>query len=90
MKKAAATNADPKDHAKDKRTTVTATRSPNDFPARLAKPALRALHGAGIRTLTQLARWSEADLAALHGIGPRALTLLRKALAQRGTSFRAS
>ena len=67
---------------------MTATHS-DDFPAGLAKPAIRALNGAGITTLRQVARWSEGELAALHGMGPKALAQLKKALAKHGTSFRA-
>ena len=54
------------------------------FPAGLAGPALRALAGAGIRTMQDLARWSDDDLAALHGMGPKALQLLAGAADRRG------
>lgn len=50
------------------------------FPKGLSGPALRALHGAGIRSLADAARWSDKDLAALHGMGPKALGILRRAL----------
>ena len=60
------------------------------FPPGLSGPALRALASAGIRSVSDLAAWSEADLAALHGMGPKALTALRQALAARGEAFRAS
>lgn len=50
------------------------------FPAGLSGPALRALASAGIRSMADLARWSDADLGALHGMGPKALTQLRDAL----------
>jgi predicted flap endonuclease-1-like 5' DNA nuclease len=69
---------------------MTATRSSDDLPAAIGKPALRALHSAGIQTLAQVARRSEAELASLHGVGPKALGILKSALAQRGASFRAS
>jgi len=57
----------------------------SDFP-RLAAPAQRALAGAGITSLKQLTRWSEADLKQLHGMGPNALGKLRQALADKGLS----
>lgn len=57
------------------------------FPAGLAKPALRALNGAGYTRLDQLTMVIEADLPKLHGMGPRAVELLRRELAARGLSF---
>ena len=59
------------------------------LPAKLAQPAQRALAGAGIRRLDQLALLSEDELKRLHGIGPKALAQLRDALAARGLSFAA-
>lgn len=59
------------------------------FPTGLAQPALRALAGARITTVDQLAEWREADVASLHGMGPKAMRILRDALALRGRSFRA-
>jgi len=59
----------------------------SDFP-RLAAPAQRALAGAGITSLKQLTRWSEADLKQLHGMGPNALGKLCQALADKGLSFK--
>ncbi|SDJ85762.1 hypothetical protein SAMN05421823_101271 [Catalinimonas alkaloidigena] len=55
---------------------------------RLAAPARRALEGAGITTLAQLAEWREADVLALHGMGPGSLPKLRHALAAVGLAFR--
>jgi predicted flap endonuclease-1-like 5' DNA nuclease len=65
---------------------------PNEaaFPRGMSGPALRALHGAGVRSVAGLARWTEADLAALHGMGPKALEILRTALEASGRSFRRS
>lgn len=62
----------------------------DDFPAGLSQPARRALAGAGIQNLEQLTRFSEAEVRRLHGIGPNALEKLRRALAERGSSFRMS
>ena len=68
----------------------TETTHPNQaaFPRGVSGPALRALHAAGVRSVGDLAGWTEADLAALHGMGPKALGLLRAALAQQGRRFR--
>ena len=57
------------------------------FPKGLAQPALRALLGAGITSLDQLAAIKEADLRKLHGMGPKGIDLLRSALKARGQSF---
>ena len=58
------------------------------FPPGVSGPALRALQGAGVRSLADLARCTEADLAKLHGMGPKALGILRTALAASGRTFR--
>ncbi len=61
----------------------------DNFPAGVAKPALRALYAAGLTTLDHLTRVSEGELAALHGMGPKAIGLLRAALNAQGLRFRA-
>ena len=55
---------------------------PNEaaFPKGLSGPALRALANAGIGSMAEVARWSDADLVALHGFGPRGLRVVRDAL----------
>lgn len=58
----------------------------SDFP-KLAKPALRALNGAGYTHLEQLTTVSEADISQLHGIGKNALKSLGEAMAEKGISF---
>lgn len=58
------------------------------FPSGISGPALRALEGAGIRSLAHLTKWSEAELASLHGIGPKALGLLKAALEAQGRRLR--
>jgi len=60
---------------------------PHDFPAGVAKPALRALASVGITRLDHCAKWTEDDLSQLHGVGPNALALIRTALTQTGRSF---
>jgi predicted RecB family nuclease len=57
------------------------------FMAGLSAPAQRALAGAGINTLQQLAKKSEADVLALHGMGPASIPKLRIALAGAGLTF---
>lgn len=63
---------------------------PNEsaFPEGVSGPALRALHGAGVRSLRELTRWSEADLGKLHGMGPKALGVLKVAMEEEGLRFR--
>lgn len=58
------------------------------FLSTLAAPARRALEGAGIKTLKQLASKREDDLLAMHGFGPAALPKLRKALDDAGLKFK--
>jgi predicted flap endonuclease-1-like 5' DNA nuclease len=58
-----------------------------NFPAGLAQPAQRALSGAGIQSLEQLAKFSQAEIKNLHGIGPNALEKLRQALSDNGLTF---
>ena len=60
------------------------------FPAGMSGPALRALKVAGIRSMDDLTRWTEADLAALHGMGPKGIRTLRDALTASGSGFRHS
>ncbi|MEV0407191.1 hypothetical protein [Actinoallomurus sp. NPDC050550] len=52
-----------------------------DLPKAIGGPATRALTGAGITTLAQVAALTDAELLALHGVGPRAVRILREALA---------
>ncbi len=59
----------------------------SDLPPRLSQPAQRALAGAGIQSLEQLSRFSEAEIKKLHGIGPRAMDLLKKSMEEKGLSF---
>ena len=58
----------------------------NDLP-KLAAPARRALANAGIHSLAQLTKFSEADVKQLHGIGPNALESLHRAPAEQGLAF---
>lgn len=51
-----------------------------DLPPSLGRPATRALAGAGITTLDEVAARSEKELLALHGVGPKAVRILVEAL----------
>jgi hypothetical protein len=51
---------------------------------KLSAPATRALHGAGLTTLRQVADVPREELAKLHGMGPKALRILDEALAEHG------
>lgn len=59
----------------------------SDLPITLAKPAQRALEGAGYLRLEQFTKLSEADVLKLHGMGPKALEQIRQALAAKELSF---
>lgn len=67
---------------------VTAVESADAFegglPKAIGRPATRALHLAGVTTLDQVAKRTEAELLALHGIGPKAIRILNATLAEHG------
>ena len=62
--------------------------SKSDLP-KLAAPAQRALAAAGISTLAQLASFGEAEIEQMHGVGPNALVELKRALSNKGLTFKA-
>ena len=68
-------------------TVKSTNQTQSDLPAKLSQPAQRALAGAGIQSLKQLTKFSEAEIKQLHGIGPNAMKQLRAALAAKGLSF---
>ena len=68
-------------------TRMTTGKQENDLP-KLAAPARRALAGAKLASLAQLARRTEAEVAALHGMGPNALATLKAAMKAKGLGFR--
>lgn len=51
-------------------------------------PAMRALLNVNIKTLKDLSKWSEKDILKLHGIGPKSIPIWRKALKQKGMTFK--
>jgi predicted flap endonuclease-1-like 5' DNA nuclease len=58
------------------------------FPAGVGGPVLRALATVGIKSMAQLATWSEAEFAELHGVGPKGIRILAGALTEQGRHFR--
>jgi hypothetical protein len=58
------------------------------LPAKLSAPAIRALEGAGITSLEDVAKRSAAEIKALHGIGKFAILQIDKALHDAGLRFR--
>jgi len=64
-------------------------RSESDLPAKLGKPAERALANAGIKRLMDLTKFSESEIKQLHGIGPNAMGKLHLALKMKSLSFAA-
>ncbi|MFD5133374.1 hypothetical protein [Streptomyces olindensis] len=65
-----------------------ADRAGGDLPAGIGRPATRALFGADLTTLEQVAERSAGELLALHGAGPKAVRVLSEALRQRGLALR--
>lgn len=59
-----------------------------DLPAGIGRPATRALLGAGLATLDDVARHTADELLALHGVGPKAVRVLTEALQRQGRSLR--
>ncbi|EOZ97130.1 hypothetical protein A33Q_1778 [Indibacter alkaliphilus LW1] len=59
------------------------------FLSLLSSPARSALiEYLGIDTLEKLAKYSEKEILKLHGMGKASLPILRKALAEKGLSFK--
>lgn len=66
-----------------------AERKPKDsFLALIAAPARRALERENIKTLEDIAKWTEKELINLHGMGPSTIPKLKKALVDKGLSFK--
>ena len=59
-----------------------------DFLAGLSSPARRALQNNGIKTIKDLSKLTETEVLKLHGIGKTAIPILKKALKEKGLSFR--
>lgn len=66
-------------------------RKPKDsFLAFIAAPARRALEREQIKTLSDLARYSEKEIRALHGMGNSTLPKLQELLKTEGLVFKTS
>jgi predicted RecB family nuclease len=66
-------------------------RKPKDsFLSLLGAPARRALERENIKTLEDLAKWSEKEIINLHGIGPSTIPKLKKSLSEYNLSFKLS
>ncbi|MCT4353812.1 helix-hairpin-helix domain-containing protein [Streptomyces sp. Je 1-79] len=59
-----------------------------DLPPGIGRPATRALLGAGLETLDQVARRTRRELLAMHGVGPKAVRIISETLEQQGKSLR--
>ncbi|MGG4456977.1 hypothetical protein HP398_28295 [Brevibacillus sp. HB1.4B] len=58
------------------------------FLSLLSAPARRVLEQNGIKTLEQLASYSEKEILKFHGMGPASMPKLRTALNEKGLSFK--
>ncbi|MEP6677635.1 MAG: RNA polymerase alpha subunit C-terminal domain-containing protein [Ferruginibacter sp.] len=66
-----------------------AARKPKEgFLSLLSAPARRALENNNILTLEALGKYSEKEILKFHGIGKASIPTLRKALEEKGLSFR--
>ena len=66
----------------------TAKKPKDRFLSLIAAPARRALQNAGIKTIGQLAKLSEAEVLSLHGMGPGSIPKLRAALKAEKLTFK--
>ncbi len=62
----------------------------DSFLSLLVAPARRALERENIKTLEDLAKWTENDILNLHGMGQSTIPKLKKALIESGLSFKSS
>ncbi len=58
-----------------------------DFFPGVSAPARRALQNNGIKTLKDLAKYTEAEILQFHGIGKTAMPILQKELQEKGLHF---
>lgn len=54
----------------------------------IAAPAKRALAAAGVTSVADLARFTEAEVKAWHGIGPRVMVALNALMNEQDVSYR--
>lgn len=64
-------------------------RKPKDgFLSLIGAPARRALERENIKTLEDLAKWTEKEIIKLHGMGPSTIPKLKNALKEHHLSFK--
>jgi DNA-directed RNA polymerase alpha subunit len=64
-------------------------KKPKDgFLSLLSAPARRALQNNDVTTLQQLSQLTEQEILEFHGMGKASLPKLRKALSEKGLSFK--
>ena len=59
-----------------------------DFLPWLSAPARGAVQNNGIKTLTDLSKYTEAEILQFHGIGKTAIPAIQKVLKEKGFNFR--
>ena len=69
---------------------ITSEQNTENFLSLIGAPARRALEREGIYTEVQLAKWTEKDILKLHGMGPSTIPKLKKALAEKGLTFKSA
>lgn len=55
---------------------------------KISKPALRALDSINVKTLEDVAKFTEAELLALHGFGPKGIRILKEVMEEYGLKFK--
>lgn len=55
---------------------------------KISKPALRALDSINVKTLEDVAKFTEAELLALHGFGPKGIRILKEVMDKHGLKFK--
>ena len=63
------------------------TQGQGDLPHELSQPTQRALARAGIPSLEELAKFSQAEIKQLQGIEPNAIGQLHRGMDANGLSF---
>lgn len=70
-----------------KKPTPAKQKTDSDFLSRFSAPARRALENAGITSVHELARRTQAEVMGLHGMGKASLPALLQALKEAGKTF---
>ncbi len=59
----------------------------SDLP-NIGKPAKQALRCTGIKSLSDLRKFSHGEIAELHGVGPKAIGILKRAMTNLSVVFK--